>query len=154
MAMELELAMVKCLPQSCEELAAEDAAEHLDREEEGAARRDPTQVIWSKATCSDRAVNMRIPPPVPHTYRRHVWDHSREAQTASAYGFQRGRATAGAYLDPTFALVVIEHFQSNASLKFKNNVPSLLLNRINQTKHVTSRVPINYPPLAILKQSQ
>jgi hypothetical protein len=37
MAMELELAVVKCLPQPCDELAAEDAAEHLDRQEEGVA---------------------------------------------------------------------------------------------------------------------
>jgi hypothetical protein len=61
MAMELELAFAERSLQPCEELAAEDAAEHLDREEEGAARCDPAQVIWSNATCSDDAVNMRIP---------------------------------------------------------------------------------------------
>src|SRR5580704_7239248 len=60
MSVELELAFAERCLQPCEELAAEDAAEHLDREEEGAARRDPAQVILSKATCSDDAVHMRM----------------------------------------------------------------------------------------------
>jgi hypothetical protein len=60
MSVELELAFAERCLQPCEELAAEDAAEHLDREEEGAARRDPAQVIWSQATCSDDAVHMRM----------------------------------------------------------------------------------------------
>ncbi len=34
--MELKVPMVECLFQPCEELAAEDTAEDLDRQEEGA----------------------------------------------------------------------------------------------------------------------
>lgn len=65
MTVELELAFAERCLQPCEELAAEDAAEHLDGEEEGAARRDPAQVILSEATCSNDAVNMRMMTPTP-----------------------------------------------------------------------------------------
>jgi len=60
MAVELELALAERCLKPCEELATEDAAEHLDREGEEVARGDPAQVIWSKATCSDNGVHMRM----------------------------------------------------------------------------------------------
>ena len=46
--------------QAGEELATEDASEHLDREEEGTARRDPAGVVRSEATGGDDAVDVRM----------------------------------------------------------------------------------------------
>ena len=48
MTVELELAFAERCLQPCDELAAEDAAEHLDGKEEGAARRDPARVIVTR----------------------------------------------------------------------------------------------------------
>jgi hypothetical protein len=46
--------------QTSDELAAEDASEHLDREEEGSAGGDPTGVIRREASGGDHAVDMRM----------------------------------------------------------------------------------------------
>ncbi len=55
---ELQLAFTERRLEAGEELAAEDASEHLDRQEEGAARRDPAGVIRCQAASRDDAVNM------------------------------------------------------------------------------------------------
>jgi hypothetical protein len=44
--------------ESGDELAAKDSAEHLDRQEEPVARRDPMGVVGSKAASSGNAVDM------------------------------------------------------------------------------------------------
>ena len=59
-AVELELAFLERGLEASNELAAEDASEHLDREEEGAAGGDPTGVIGSEATGGDHAVDMGV----------------------------------------------------------------------------------------------
>ena len=59
-AVDLELAFLERGLESGDELAAEDASEHLDREEEGATGGDPTGVIGSEAASSDDAVDMRV----------------------------------------------------------------------------------------------
>lgn len=58
MAVELELAFTEGGLQAGDELAAEDTAEHPDREEEGSARGDPTGVIRCETAGSDHAVDM------------------------------------------------------------------------------------------------
>jgi hypothetical protein len=58
MAVEMEVAIVEPSLQPCEELAAEDAAEHLDGKEERPARSDPACVVRSEAAGGDHAVDM------------------------------------------------------------------------------------------------
>jgi len=58
MAVEMEVAIVERSLQPCEELAAEDAAEHLDGKEERPARSDPACVVRSEAAGGDHAVDM------------------------------------------------------------------------------------------------
>jgi len=57
-AVELELAFVERSPKPGEELAPEDTAEHLDRQEERTARRDPAGVIRCQAAGGDDAVHV------------------------------------------------------------------------------------------------
>ena len=57
-AVELQLAFTERRLETGEELAAEDASEHLDRKEEGAARADPAGVIRCQSASGDDAVNM------------------------------------------------------------------------------------------------
>ena len=45
---EAQLISGKEAPQSGDELAAEDTAEHLDREQEGVTGRDPARVVWPR----------------------------------------------------------------------------------------------------------
>ncbi len=60
MAVELEPAFAERGPETCEELAPEDASEHLHRQEEGAPRTDPAGVIRCKPTGGDDAVDVRM----------------------------------------------------------------------------------------------
>jgi len=66
-AVEGELVLAEGGLQSGDELAAKDAAEHLDREEEPVARRDPAHVIRSEAARGGHAVDvgMKLEPLVP-----------------------------------------------------------------------------------------
>ena len=57
-AVELKLAFMESRPQSGDELAAKDAAEHLDRQEEAVARRDPMGVVGSEASGGGDAVDV------------------------------------------------------------------------------------------------
>jgi len=56
--MELELAFTERSLQAGEELAAEDASEHLHRQEEGAAGRDPAGMTRCQSAGSDDTVNV------------------------------------------------------------------------------------------------
>ena len=56
--MKEKLASLEGVAQSFDELAAEDAAEHADGQEEGAARCDPSCVIWIEASGGNDAVDM------------------------------------------------------------------------------------------------
>src|SRR5665213_152753 len=60
MTVELELAFSERGLEAGDELAAEDAAEHLDRKEEGAALRDPLGVTGCETAGGDHAVNVRM----------------------------------------------------------------------------------------------
>src|SRR5665213_397082 len=57
-SMELELVVAEGRLQSVVKLAAKDAAEHLDRQEETGARRDPACVVGSEASGGSHAVDM------------------------------------------------------------------------------------------------
>ena len=59
-AMELELVLVEKLPQFSDELAAEDSAEHLDRQEEPERGVDPAGAIGGKSAGGNDAVDMRM----------------------------------------------------------------------------------------------
>jgi hypothetical protein len=58
MSVELECACLEGAPESSDELAAEDTAEHLDGQEEGAAGKYPTGTIRRETTSGDYAVDM------------------------------------------------------------------------------------------------
>src|SRR5208282_2009993 len=60
MSVELECACLEGAPESSDELAAEDTAEHLDGQEEGAAGRYPTGTIGSETSSGDYTVDMRM----------------------------------------------------------------------------------------------
>jgi hypothetical protein len=64
---ERELVLVEGGLQSGDELAAKDPAEHLHRQEETVARRDPTGVVGSEAASGGHAVDMgmKLEPLVP-----------------------------------------------------------------------------------------
>jgi hypothetical protein len=66
-AIELKLVLVEGGLQSGDELAAKDPAEHLDREEEPVARRDPACMVRSEAARGGHAVDvgMMLEPLVP-----------------------------------------------------------------------------------------
>jgi hypothetical protein len=51
--------------QEIEKLAAEDAAEDLDGEEEGIFRMNPVRVAWVEAASGNDAVEMRMQTPTP-----------------------------------------------------------------------------------------
>jgi len=57
---ESELLGVESAPQASAELAAEDAAEHLHRQEEIGSRRDPARVVWRKATTRHDTMDVRV----------------------------------------------------------------------------------------------
>ena len=57
-AVELELAFAERCLEAGEELAAEDASEHLHRQEEGASRAEPAGMIRRQSAGSDDAVNV------------------------------------------------------------------------------------------------
>jgi len=59
-AVELEFALVEGVAKSFDELAAEDAAEHADGKEEGAAGGDPAGVIRREAAGGNDAVDVRM----------------------------------------------------------------------------------------------
>ncbi len=59
-AVELELAFAERRLEAGEELAAEDTAEHLDRQEERTTRRYPAGMIRCEPAGGDHAVNMRM----------------------------------------------------------------------------------------------
>ncbi len=59
-AIELKLVLVEGGLQSGDELAAKDATEHLDREEEPVARRDPACMVESEAARGGHAVDVRM----------------------------------------------------------------------------------------------
>jgi hypothetical protein len=58
MAVEREPVLLERRLQSGDELAAKDSAEHLDRQEEPVARRDPMGVVGSEAARGGNAVDM------------------------------------------------------------------------------------------------
>src|SRR5208282_4273239 len=58
MSVKLECAFAECAPKSGDKLAAEDTAEHLDGQEEGAAGGDPAGVVRSEAAGGKHAVDM------------------------------------------------------------------------------------------------
>jgi hypothetical protein len=62
-AVELEIACVKGGLQSGDELAAEDAAEHLDGQKEAAGGADPAGMIRSQSAGSQDAMQMRVETP-------------------------------------------------------------------------------------------
>ena len=78
-AVELEGACLESVLESGDELAAEDTAEHLDGEEEGAAGGDPAGVVWREAAGGEYAVGMRmmLQPLVPGM------EHAEEADLGS-----------------------------------------------------------------------
>jgi hypothetical protein len=57
-AVEREPVLVEGALQSGDELAAKDPSEHLDRQKEPVARRDPAHVIGSEAACGSNAVDV------------------------------------------------------------------------------------------------
>ena len=59
-AVKLKLTSMESVAQSFDELAAEDAAEHADGQEEGAPGGDPTGVIRSQAAGGNDTVDMRM----------------------------------------------------------------------------------------------
>jgi hypothetical protein len=59
-AVELERTSMKGVAESGDELAAEDAAEHADGQEEGAPGGDPVCMIRRKAASGNDAVDMRM----------------------------------------------------------------------------------------------
>jgi hypothetical protein len=46
--------------ESSDELATEDETEHLDRQKEPVGLGDPARLVWSEASSSGNAVDMRI----------------------------------------------------------------------------------------------
>jgi hypothetical protein len=60
MSVELECAGLEGAPESSDELAAEDSAEYLDGQEEGAAGKYPTGTIGRETAGGDYAVDMRM----------------------------------------------------------------------------------------------
>ena len=58
--MELKLAAMECVAKSSDELAAEDAAEHADGQEEGTPGGDPSCAIRSETAGRNDAVDMRM----------------------------------------------------------------------------------------------
>jgi len=59
-AVEAELAIGEGALESCDELASEDAAEHLDRKKEGITWADPARVIEGEPAGGNHAMNMRM----------------------------------------------------------------------------------------------
>jgi hypothetical protein len=57
---ELKLTSMEGVAKSGDELAAEDAAENANGQEEGAPRGDPVGMIWSQAAGGNDAVDMRM----------------------------------------------------------------------------------------------
>lgn len=59
-SMKLQCAGVKGSLELVDELAAEDAAEYLERQKEAAGRADPFGVIWRHPACSQHTMDMRV----------------------------------------------------------------------------------------------
>jgi hypothetical protein len=92
--MELKLVLVEGGLQCCDELAAKDAAEHLDRQEETVARRDPAGVVGSEASGSSHAVDvwMKLQALIPTM--EHAEEADLRAQVAGiASDLEQGRGT-------------------------------------------------------------
>ena len=65
LAEEAQLMAGKEAPQSGQELAAEDAAEHLDRQEEAGTGSDPARVVRRESATGNDAVDVRMLTPTP-----------------------------------------------------------------------------------------
>ena len=65
LAEEAQLMAGKEAPQSGEELAAEDAAEHLDRQKEAGTGSDPARVVRRESATRHYAVDVRMLTPTP-----------------------------------------------------------------------------------------
>src|SRR5665213_873892 len=94
MAVELKLVLVEGGLQSGDELAAKDAAEHLDRQEETVSRRDPACVVGGEAASGGDAVDMgmMLEPLVPGV--EHAEESDLRAEVAGIAGdLKQGRGT-------------------------------------------------------------
>ncbi len=65
LAEEAQLMACKEPPQSGDELAAEDAAEHLDRQQEAGTGSDPARVVRRESAIRHHAVDVRMWTPTP-----------------------------------------------------------------------------------------